>query len=251
MALFTPARRNVPELLDREDNSLEEHLASLKDLQGFNRNWRGARIILDALARVVGIADCATVPGADTTKNHKPKTMNLTVLDVGTGSADIPRAIVAWGRERGPAARAIGLDLHPLNLRLARRETREEAAIALVRGNGLRLPFRDGSVDVAMCSLFLHHFTEPEAVRLLREFARVARRAVIVSDLRRSWLLYYGLKLLTKWTARSRLTKYDGPVSALRAFTVGEARALAREAGMVRYTVTRRPSFRWVLSMVK
>lgn len=311
MALFTPARRNVPELLDREDNALDEHLASLKDLQGFNRDWGGTRIILEELARAVGIAycgsriaDCGTAPNVDTTTNHKPPTLKLTVLDVGTASADIPRAVAAWGRERGIAVRAIGVDLHPLNLRIARRETQRgraataikhqatkpprrtkkmsfdlsalvssclkparrkrlvtsrfddlvaqgEPGVALVRGDGLRLPFRDGGADVVFCSLFLHHFTEPEAVRLLREFSRVARRAVIVSDLHRSWFLYFSLKLLTKWTARSRLTKFDGPVSALRAFTVGEARALAREAGMVRYTVTRRPSFRWVLSMVK
>lgn len=261
--MLIPARRNVPERLDREDNPLDEHLAGLKDLQWFNAKWGGTRIVLGELERLLGAGGEPQIQSSkskgnpnsiipsELQRNGEPETGNRepawSVLDVGTGSADIPREIAAWGRGRGVAVRAIGLDLHPLHLRLARRETRGEPAVALIRGNALRLPLRDGSVDVAMCSLFLHHFTEAEAVRLLREFRRVARRAVLVFDLRRSRLLWAGLKLLTAWKARSPITAYDGPVSALRAFTPIEVSALARQAGMGQFEVVRRFPFRLCL----
>ena len=238
--LGSPRRRNVPELLDREDNPLGEHIASLKDLQGFNTRWYGTRIILEELEAVVGPETEDLGPG---TVDRGP----WTFLDVGTATADIPRAIVAWGRARGMDMRAVGLDLHPLHLRLARRELGNGSGVTLARGDGLRLPFRDASVDVVVCSLFLHHFTEAEAVRILREFRRVARRAVVVSDLGRSWGLYGGLWALTKLSARSPITVNDALISALRAFTPGEAAALARKAGLEDARVRRRFPFRWTL----
>jgi SAM-dependent methyltransferase len=46
--------------------------------------------------------------------------------------------------------------------------------------DGRRLPYRDGSVDVALLIFVLHHADDPSI--LLREASRVARRAVIVVE---------------------------------------------------------------------
>ena len=97
-----------------------------------------------------------------------PADRAVRILDLGTGSADLPRAMVAWGRDRGRELRVIGVDNNPEVMECARRECAEEPAVRLVQADIFHLPFPPGSFDLVICSLFLHHFEPPEAVRLLR-----------------------------------------------------------------------------------
>jgi hypothetical protein len=99
-----------------------------------------------------------------------------------------------------------------------------------------------------LLSLTLHHFEHADQIRALREAARVARRSVIVNELERCRPNYWGARLLaaTRWR-RNRLTRHDGPLSVLRAFTPAELAGLAAEAGLGECTVDRRYFFRLVL----
>jgi hypothetical protein len=81
------------------------------------------------------------------------------------------------------------------------------------------------------CALALHHFPPGEAVAVLRELARVARRAWVVVDLERSFPAYVGA-LLLRLVLRNRLTRHDAPASVLRAYTLAELRDLLDEAGL-------------------
>jgi len=89
----------------------------------------------------------------------------------------------------------------------------------------------DTKYDIVMCSLFLHHLEEDQAVNLLQKMADAARHAVIVDDLRRTRLGYglawIGCRLIT----RSPMVHVDGPLSVQGAFTLGEVRSLAERAG--------------------
>ena len=114
-----------------------------------------------------------------------------------------------------------------------------------VVGDAFALPFTDGGFDYVFSSLFLHHFSEAEAVTLLREFGRVAKRGVMVCDVERHWLALWFLPL-TRWLFRWHwVTMHDGPVSVRSAFTAGELAGLGREAGLKDLAVRRhRPAFR-------
>src|ERR1700722_18759620 len=101
-----------------------------------------------------------------------------TILDVGSGSGDVPHALVADGRRRGVEVRATCLDHSDAMLAIARRRTGGER-LTFVRGDGERLPFGDGAFDVVTCTLALHHFEPPAALELLREMRRVARTTPI------------------------------------------------------------------------
>ena len=141
------------------------------------------------------------------------------VVDVGSGAGDLPRALA----RRFPRVRPVAVDMSGVLLALA-------DGVARVRGDARRLPFRDGSVDVVVCSQLFHHLKDEEAVAVLREFARVARRGVVVSDLLRRRRAVFWIRLLTLWA--NRFAKSDGPLSVKRGFTVPEARALAARAGL-------------------
>ena len=169
------------------------------------------------------------------------------VLDVGCGSADIPRALLAEGRRRGRRLEIVALDRSATILQIARERSRGESGLHFVQAEGEALPFADAEFDVAVCSLALHHFDPPAAVKLLTELRRVAV-APLVCDLRRSRLAYLATRAFATFLARNRLTKHDAPLSVLRAYSPLEALQLARRAGWRAPQVRRDALFRMVLS---
>ena len=164
------------------------------------------------------------------------------VLDVGCGAAEIPRELL----RRGLSLRITCLDPSEQMLSIARRCNNGE--FTYVQGDGTALPFATGAFDVAMCSLTLHHIEPTGAVRFLRELRRVSRLTPLVCDLRRSRLAYVAARLFAQLFTRNRLTRHDGPVSVLRAYTPNEALALAREAGWRAPSVRTEPWFRMTLT---
>jgi hypothetical protein len=99
-----------------------------------------------------------------------------------------------------------------------------------------------------MCSQLLHHFENAEADRLLREMNRVARRAVIVSDLRRSWIAAAGFWLVSFPLRFHRVTRHDGVLSVLRGFTAQELQRLVTTATGVTPVVAHRLGWRLTAS---
>lgn len=171
----------------------------------------------------------------------------FTLLDVGCGSADIPRAIARWSRRQGMRADIVATDNHPVMLAVAREVCADTPGVRIERQDALALSYRDGSFDIALCTLALHHFSRPDAVRLLREMARVGRR-VLVFDLVRSRLAHLGAIALTRAARMDPMTRYDAPLSVRRAYTAKELRAIAAEAGLRDARVDVRAPFRLSLS---
>jgi hypothetical protein len=126
----------------------------------------------------------------------------------------------------GAPLRAVGLDLKLLHLRAAPPEVR--GVVADVRA----LPFAPGSFDVVTASLFLHHFDGAEVAAVLRRLYALARRALVVNDLRRSRVSYAFGRLAFPLLFRSRVSVQDGLLSIRRAFTEQELAASFAEAGI-------------------
>jgi ubiquinone/menaquinone biosynthesis C-methylase UbiE len=139
-----------------------------------------------------------------------------------------------------PRATVTALDYVPSHL--------DKADPPKIVADAFASPFRDGAFDYVFCSMFLHHFPDDQVVELLRDFGRVARRQVFVSDLERHPLAYYFLPA-TKWILGwDSITLHDGPISVEAAFHAGELAALARRAGLRNVVVRRfRPAFRLAL----
>jgi SAM-dependent methyltransferase len=111
--------------------------------------------------------------------------------------------------------------------------------IRRVAGDARRLPFRDGSFDVVTASLFLHHFDEPELADVLRELRRLARRAIVVSDLERALVPFVFARTVFPWVFETPVSVHDGLLSIRRGFREPELRAAFAAAGLagVRSTV--------------
>jgi ubiquinone/menaquinone biosynthesis C-methylase UbiE len=160
------------------------------------------------------------------------------ILDIATGSADIPRALVQAARAgRFGAGRRLeitAVDSHPKVLALARRRTPPGLypEIRVEEGDAFALPYPDGAFDIALCSLAFHHFGPARSVFLLREMERLTTSGFIVNDLVRDPVACALIWTLTRLVGANRLTRHDAPLSVLRAFTIAEYRQMLREAGI-------------------
>jgi ubiquinone/menaquinone biosynthesis C-methylase UbiE len=157
-------------------------------------------------------------------------TMEATVLDVGTGSADLPAALVR--KANGRAVRVLASDLRPEILAYARARVGRLESVEVLQADARDLPLTDDAVDVAHASLVMHHLDPNEAVAALREMRRVARLGVVINDLRRSPFAFAVTAVTVLALTRGRYTRHDGLLSARRAYTLAELDQLAAEAGL-------------------
>ena len=208
----------IPELLDTDNGTEAQVRDALNDLRRINR-WFGGVATSTALIRKI---------------SRRSNAISLDVLDVATGSGDIPAAVTATlGRE--------GIDL---------RYTLVDRAITHLQGNrravvgdALALPFRDASFDIVSCALFVHHLEPEQVTQFVREGLRVARHAVVINDLVRSALhkalIYVGQPLF-----RSHITRHDSVASVKRSYTPREMTDMARSAGAKNIEISRHYLYR-------
>jgi 2-polyprenyl-3-methyl-5-hydroxy-6-metoxy-1,4-benzoquinol methylase len=209
-------RSTAKEMMDAPDNPRELLEDDLRNLRIINRYLGNHRSVLQGVKRIV----------------EEQKLSHFSLLDVGTGSADIPVMIACWARRKNLAAELVAVDAEPVTLRAAVDQTAGHREIALVQGDGRALPFHSGSFDFVLSSQMLHHFSEEGIIHLLRDWSRVARRAIIVSDLIRHPVAYYGIGLLTRVFTRNVMTRSDAPLSVERSFTLREWRELFEQAAI-------------------
>lgn len=222
-------RREEPELLDGTYHDPAELAANFRDIRRVNRLLGGISTTMRHLPALIEAV---------------PAGQPVTILDLATGSGDIPLAILRWARQHGRDVRIIASDVDEAILGLARAHTGAPPDITFARYDARDVPLPDRSVDIALCALSLHHFCPDDAVRVLREMDRLARHGFILNDLRRGRLGYVAAWVAARLTTRNRLTRNDAPLSVLRAYTPRELAELLDRAGVEDVTISMHPWFR-------
>lgn len=213
------------ELLDDPAANPAAVAESLRNLARANRWFGGAAAVRSGLRRTLR----DVLPGT-----------TLSLLDLGTGFGDLPRAAVRWGAGRGIRVIPVGIELNRIAAALASR-----AGIPTALACAGAPPIRDKSVDVVLVSQVAHHLTAASVVHLLHTCDRLARRAVIVADLRRGRLAPAAFWCGARLFRFDRVTVADGMTSLRRGFTRQELRGLMARAG-IDGRVVQRPGFRLV-----
>lgn len=200
------------ELMDRSQPVSPELEADLRNLRSLNRYF-GSYGLVRAFLK------CWVKPGR-----------TYRILDLATGSGDIPRMMVDWARRRSIAIKVDAVDSQASTLEIARRLSKNYPEITYIRGD-VRAFEEQSTYDFVHCSLALHHFSEEDAVRLLRRMRALSHDKILVADLERSLFTQWAVWLITSTLFRQPMTVHDARLSARRAFSFKELEWLAQEAG--------------------
>jgi 2-polyprenyl-3-methyl-5-hydroxy-6-metoxy-1,4-benzoquinol methylase len=210
---FNPAEL---ELMDRPQSVSAELERDLENIRQLNR-WFGSYALISMfLSRWI-----------------KPRA-HLRIIDLATGSGDIPRLIAEHGRKTGAELQIDALDRQSATLEIAKKLSVRYPEITFAERNILEWSARE-PYDLVLCTMALHHFSEEDAVHLLQRCRDLSRKLVLVSDLRRGWLGRIGVHFLTATMFREPMTKHDARLSIARAFSFSEMNQLARQAGWTNF----------------
>lgn len=219
-------RERIPELMDDPALDPVEHRRALAGLVRLNRVSNSAGVLWPAIARLA-----------------KQLGRTVSVLDVATGSGDVPAGLLRKA-SRVAALEVAGCDISPTAIETA---TANCPAGRFFTHDVLRDPLPAG-FDVVTCSLFLHHLSSDDAVSLLARMKDAAGRLVLVNDLSRSRFNFCGVWAACRLLTSSPVVRFDGPASVRSAFTPAEALGLAEKAGLLGASVRGKFPARFLLS---
>lgn len=223
------------ERIDTGDYTSEEYETFLREIAFINRVIGDNRALKRTLLKEI----------------ERENLKTFSVLDVGAGSGELLRTIAEFARKQKRKPHLTGLELNAVSAAAILRDSKSYGEISAVRANALDLPFADNSFDYAICSLFTHHFTDENVVRILSEMNRISRRKIFVIDLHRHRAAYNLYKAFCAAFRISPLVREDGSLSVLRSFKVEELQNLGTKARLKNFAVKRHFPFRLVLESEK
>ncbi len=226
---LTLPRTDEPEQIDDPSQPFAAIESSMRDVALSNRLFGGTQTVLSYVARLL---------------QDVPPNTSIRILDIATGSADIPNALAKWGRRRELNLTIIGVDNQAAMLQMARAASSE---VLLVQADALALPFPPKSFDLALCALAFHHLGFEASVRLLAAMDTLTTRGFVVSDLKRDKPTLWGVEAAMASVKAHPFTRHDAPASVRRAFTVPEYRRMVALSGVQRVHVQTHWYFRVAL----
>lgn len=223
-------RSYAKELLDGEDIPREALYRNLHELEVINRLLGGHAVTLKGMENL-----------------HLKKDRMYQILDIGSGGGDTLLAIAKWGRKHGYQLELTGVDLNPDCIAYAKDFCRHYHEIHFIQGDYRDLSALNHEFDIVITSLFCHHLNETELEGLFSWWASNAKVAMVVNDLHRHPLAYYGIALLTALFSRSYLVKHDARLSVLRGFRRKELHTIVPDSPFFTIRVLWCWAFRWLI----
>jgi len=223
-------RATDQELIDRADCEPELAAASYRFMERVNRHFGGIRIVRRFLT-------------AETARRRAG--MPFRMLDIGSGSCDIPLRMSRWARANGIRLHITCLEAAENAFEIARRrlEQAAEQGVHLLRQDAFdHLP--DEPYDCAVASMCFHHFSDERILDLVHRLRPFVRGSLLINDLRRSFLAACGAGLLLGMCGAPAGVRHDALLSVRRGFNVIELGRLLRRLQGVTVCVTPERWFR-------
>jgi len=221
-------RSNAIEIMDDLDCNGEVVHQTLRELEFINRTLGGNQI---------------TVDGVNTLLQNQSRSP-LEIIDMGCGGGDMLILLSKKISGKNVNGKFVGIDANPNIVEYARRNG-ESSNITFECTNILSEEFESKTFDIAIATLFFHHFSFEELVNILKKLHSQVRIGIVINDLHRHPLAYYSIKLLTRFFSKSAMVKFDAPLSVLRGFSKKEIEDILSKAGIKNYSLHWRWAFRW------
>jgi 2-polyprenyl-3-methyl-5-hydroxy-6-metoxy-1,4-benzoquinol methylase len=228
------SRSYTPELLDNETIPTEDLYQNLRELDFINQWLGGHKVVLDGVKALL---------------KKNPALQTVSIMEIGSGGGDNLRETGKLLKTKGIAYQLHGVDLKEDCVQFARRQPSAQINYQIcdyrLADTGPAKP------QFIFNSLFCHHFTDEQLVKMLQWLYQNAGKGFFIADLHRHALAYYAIKWLTKLFSKSYLVRNDAPLSVLRGFSRSEWQNLLAQAGISRYTIQWKWAFRWLIIVEK
>ncbi|MEO1654377.1 MAG: methyltransferase domain-containing protein [Bacteroidota bacterium] len=212
-------RSKKKELMDDLALASQDLKKNLDELEIINYWLGGNQVIINALQQLLD-------------QGYFQREKTLRIADIGSGGGDLLRQMARWSRKKNLKVQLIGLDANAFMIHYAQERSRDFPEIQYAQKNIFDPSFSYADYDLVTASLFCHHFSNQELVEIFRKAYQEAKMGMIINDLHRHPLAYYGIRVLTQLFRGSYLVKHDAPLSVLRAFKRKELISLLNQANI-------------------
>jgi 2-polyprenyl-3-methyl-5-hydroxy-6-metoxy-1,4-benzoquinol methylase len=218
-------RSLVPELMDDPALDASQHRQALRGLRRINLLSGTVSRIGKSIIRLA------------------PTSQPIQILDIGSGGGDVTIGLAKYLQSRRVKASLLGWDMSSIAVQHAMDNAKAQGCGDLVSFQVMDaiegLSNAEPQFDFIVCSLFLHHLNEVDALRLLQGMRQQASIGVIIDDLNRTRTGYWLAKLGCHVLSRSPIVHFDGPQSVRAAFSVSEMFDLATRANILNARIVR------------
>jgi len=208
-------RSDKKEILDNVQCDIQTLKVSLRDIAKFNSLLKTNDAVLFYIKKII---------------EEKKLSGKIKILDLCTGSADIPIHIINWSRINNKNIEIIAIDIDKDIIEVANQETKNYPEIICQTKDAFNLNYEEKHFNIVICSQAFHHFSNNDCINILKVMDKLSSDGIIVNDLRRAWINYIGAFLISRLMNMEYMTKNDAPISVLRAFTKKEFISLAEKA---------------------
>ncbi|XID94726.1 SAM-dependent methyltransferase [Paenibacillaceae bacterium WGS1546] len=228
------SRATKPELMDDATQGGEELREALRHLGALNRIFGASGPLL------YGVGQLWRQLG-------KPR--RLTLLDVGSGSGELNRALLRWAERNRVDLIIVLADITEEARAEAERLYRQDSRVSFAKRDLFDLP--SGSADIVTASQFVHHFPTERLPAVVERLLDIAKSGVVVNDIHRHWLPWTAVWIATRLISGNRYIRHDGPLSVAKGFKAGDFRQLRKELDQATIRWRWRPLFRYSVILIK
>ncbi|MCC5928943.1 MAG: methyltransferase domain-containing protein [Cyclobacteriaceae bacterium] len=208
---------------------------TLRELDFINRWLGGNQVTLSGLSFLL--------QNKKVSKTYK----KIRLTDIGCGGGDMLKCIHYWGLTNGIQFELVGIDANPHIVNYAKKNCAAYNNINFECIDIQSDEFQNREFDIIISSLFFHHFHENELISFLRKLESKVSIGLIINDLHRHWLAYYSIKWITGIFSKSKMVRYDAPLSVLRGFNKTELEHIMKNARYHIAMLKWKWAFRWLM----
>lgn len=169
----------------------------------------------------------------------------VVISDWGCGGGDSLRIIAKWARKKNIKLQLIGVDATASAIQYARDKSSDFPEISFILADVMSDELISNQFNIVISSLFTHHFSDENWIRLIQKMSDCAADYVVINDLHRHWFAYHSIGVLTSVFSKSKMVKNDSKLSVLRSFKRTELEKLLKKGGYNNFSIKWMWAFRW------
>lgn len=209
----TKYRSTQSEIMDDFELKGDAMKKVLTDLKNVNKWLGGNKISIRGIVKLL----------PDGSKAKK-----ITIVDLGCGDGAILRECARFAKKAGYDFQLIGIDANAFILEEARRRSLDYPNISFLEKDVFSTEIKELDYDIALCTLFLHHFSTDDLKTLIQHFFDHATIGVVINDLHRSRLAFWLFNLVSFFLIKTPIARKDGLISVARGFKRKELESLSQ-----------------------